>query len=102
MTGDLWIVGNNELRKFFTKNPKLRETNNTSREKTKFTIFVGLNYCIDTWQSKYGIDKSVLMEWKGKVIDNVDEKIKCLSNKTSSELNIPNYIYNQFVGTTNR
>ena len=33
---------------------------------------------------KYGIDKSVLMGWKGKVIDKVDKKIT-LSNNTSSK-----------------
>ena len=55
-------------------------------------------------------DKSVLMEWKGKVINKVDKKIKTLSNKTSSKfhkgvlqqnspLNTLNDIHHQFVVT---
>ena len=35
-----------------------------------------LNDCIDTLCSKHGMNKSVLMEWKGKVIDRIDENIK--------------------------
>lgn len=41
----------------------------------------GLNNCINTRCSKYGIEKFVPMEWKGKIIDKIDEKKK-LSNKT--------------------
>ena len=44
-----------------------------------------LNDCIDTWYREHDIDKSVLMELKGKVIDKVDEKIKTFSNNASSK-----------------
>ena len=43
MTGGLRIVGNSKLRKSFTKDPKYRETNNVSCEKTKSAIIEGLN-----------------------------------------------------------
>ena len=67
-----------------------------------------LNDCIDTLCSKHGMNKSVLMEWKGKVIDRIDENIKTLSKKTSSKLHKSvllqskpfyslNFIQNQFV-----
>ena len=36
----------------------------------------GLNNCINTRCSKYGIEKFVPMEWKGKIIDKIDEKKK--------------------------
>ena len=85
MTGDLWIVRSNKLRKLFTKGPEYRETNDISWEKAKSTITEGLNDCTYTWCCKHDIDKSVLMEWKDRVIGNADEKIKTLSNKTSSK-----------------
>ena len=37
------------------------------------------------WSSKHEIDKSVLTEYKGKVVHKVDVKINNLSNKTSSK-----------------
>ena len=80
---DLRIVRNNQLRKFFTKSTKYRENNNISWQKAKSTITEGPNDCINTWCSKHGTYKSVLMEWKGKSIDRVDEKIKTMSSKTS-------------------
>ena len=85
VTGDLWIVGNNKLRGLFYEGPEYKETINISSEKAKFTIIEGLSGCIVTWRSKHGIDKSLLMEWKGKVIDKVDEKIKTLPRKASSK-----------------
>ena len=39
-----------------------------------------------TWYSKFGIDKSALMEWKGKVINNDNEKMKTFYNETSSKV----------------
>ena len=78
--------GNIELWNVFIKDPKYKQTNNISWEKAKFTIIEEeFNDSIDSWYSKYGIKNSVDMEWKGKVIDKVDEKIKILSNKTSSK-----------------
>ena len=53
-------------------------------EKELSTIIEWLSDCIDTWCSKHGQDKSVLMEWKGTVTVKIDEKIKTLSNKTFS------------------
>lgn len=66
--------------------PKYRETNNISWEKGKPTMMEGLNNCINTRCSKYGIEKFVPMEWKGKIIDKIDEK------KTCSTKHIQNFI----------
>ena len=71
VTGDLPIAGNNKLKKLLTKGPKYRETNNIYWEKAKSTE---ISDCIHTRCNKHGRDKSVLMQWKGKVIDKVDEK----------------------------
>ena len=71
------------MRKSFIKGPKYREINNILQKKDKSTTIDRLNNCTDTWCSKHGIDKSVLIEWKNKVIDKVKEKIKTLYNKTS-------------------
>ena len=108
VTGDLRIFRNNKLRKLFTKDS--RETNNTSGKRAKSTIIEGLSDCIDTRCNENGIDKSVLLQWKVNVIYKVGEKMKMLSNKTSSKfhksvleqnnpLNILNDIHNQFVVT---
>ena len=65
----------------------------------------GLNDCIDTWCRKHSIDKSVLMEWKGKVFDKADEKIKTASKidksllQQNNPLNTLNDINNQIVLT---
>ena len=69
MNGDLRIVGNNKSRKLFTKGPLYTEPSNISWEEAKSTMIGGLNNDIDTGCIKHGIDKSVLMECKGKVIN---------------------------------
>ena len=40
-----------------------------------------LKNCIDTWCSKHGIDKSILAEWKDKIIDNVDAAVILCTTK---------------------
>ena len=45
-------------------------------------MYFSINDGIDTWCSKYDIDKSVLMEWKGKVINKIDEKTKNFVQQT--------------------
>ena len=86
MTDDLRIVGKNKLRKLFTKGSKHGETNDILLQKAKSIIIEGLNDCIETQSSKNGIDISVLMESKSKVVAKVDQKIQTLTNKTSSKL----------------
>ena len=79
-------------------------------EKAKSTITEGLSESVDTWCSKHGIDKSVLKEWKDKVIHKVVVKINTLFNKTSlkfhksvldqvNPLNTLNDIHSQFFVT---
>ena len=41
--------------------------------------------CIGRWCSKHDIQKLELMEWKGKVIDQVDELMKALLDIPSSK-----------------
>ena len=62
LTGDLQTVRNSKLRKLFTKDPKYRENTNISLEKNKSSIINGIDFCINTWCSKHGIDQSALME----------------------------------------
>ena len=108
VTGDLRNVGNNKLKKLFTKGSRYRENNNISCRIAKSTIIEGFNDCFETWGSKHGIDKSGAIEWKSKVIDKVDQKIKTLSIKTFSKFHMRvlkqnnplktlNNFHNQFV-----
>ena len=73
VTVDLWVVGNNKFMSLFIKDRNYRETNNISWEKAKSTVIDGLSDYMDTGCSKQEIDKSALMEWKGKVMEKVDE-----------------------------
>lgn len=85
VTGDFRFVGNKKRRKLFTKDPKYRETDRIPWGKGKLIMTEGLNDCCC---SKYGIDKllkPLLVEWKDKVIDKVNGKIRTLSKKTSAK-----------------
>ena len=108
VTGDLRNVGNNKLKKLFTKGSRYRENNNISYRIAKSTIIEGFNDCLETWDSNHGIDKSGAIEWKSKVIDKVDQKIRTLSIKTFSKFHMRvlkqnnplktlNNFHNQFV-----
>ena len=59
----------------FTGCPICRETNNMPLKKAEPTIILGFVDIVDAWCSKHAIDKSVLTEWKGKVIDKDDEPL---------------------------
>ena len=70
----------------------------------------GLNDCIDTQCNKYGIDKSILTEWKYKVKSKISKKIKILYSNISGKyykkmfqqkepLHTLNNIHNKFAVT---
>ena len=110
ITCDLKIIENNKLRKMFTKGRKHTQKNNISWERSNPSIKEGLNNSIiDTWcnSNKHGSDKSILTEWRYKVISKVDEKIYCLTihlaNKSLLQLkellHTLNNIYNEFLVT---
>ena len=45
----------------------------------------GLNDSINAWYNKHGVDKSILIKLKYKVIGKTDEKIEIQSNNTSGK-----------------
>ena len=58
-----------------------RETNNISWAKAESTMTEGIHDCIDKLYSKHGIDKFVVMEWNGKIIQQLVEKTKTCPTK---------------------
>ena len=63
VTGDLWIIKNNVLRKLFIEGPKYREVRPINLEKAKRCILEGLHNCISSWCYKNDVDKSFFLEW---------------------------------------
>ena len=81
VTGDLRIIKNNALRKFFIKGPKYGEVRPTNLEKSKCCILEGLHNCISSWCFKNGVDKSFFLEWTNNVKVKIDEIMSHLTNK---------------------
>ena len=81
MTGDLWIIKNNALKKLFTKEPKYREVRPINLKKAKCCILEGLHNCISSWCYKNGVDKSFFLEWTNNVKVKIDEWMSHLTNK---------------------
>ena len=80
-TGDLRIIKNNALRKFFIKGPKYREVRPINLEKAKRCILEGLHNCIWSWCYKNGVDKSFILKWTNNVKVKIDERMSHLTNK---------------------
>ena len=78
ITGDLSIIKNNKLRHLFEKGPNYRQRNSINFTKARKVIKTGLNKYIKKQGDRIGICYSVFNEWKVKIMDKVDEKIKSL------------------------
>ena len=96
VTGDLRIIKNNTLRKFFGKGPKYRTPQPIDFIKAKSCILNGLETCVKNWCSKNGINKSFFAEWiitiKGKIndriiaINNNFQQYKCFDTLSSPDV----------------
>ena len=75
VTGDLRIIANNHLRKFFSKGPKFRENKNINLDKAKSAIINGLEQCINNWCEKHGVSNSFFSEWIVKVKEKVNSRV---------------------------
>ena len=85
LTGNLSIVKNNKLRKILSKGPKFRETRGLNFYKAKESITEGINDCIKNWCAKKNSNKALLQEWKHKVLELVDERIKAINTGSGSQ-----------------
>ena len=82
LIGKLNVVKNNRLRKLFTKGLKLCVA--MCWKKARANIITSLEDCIDTSCVKNGQFNSILIEWKQKIIETLDIKIKNLLEKSNS------------------
>ena len=81
ITGDLSIVNNNKLRKLISKGPKFRENEGICWTKTKESILKGINESTKKWLDSKGLPSSLLLEWKAKFLELVDNTIDSLKEK---------------------
>ena len=84
LTGNLQIIEHNKLRKLFHKGPKYRETKPLNWEKARNNILDGLNNCVSNWCNKNGYNENIFNEWKNKISDTIDSRIKNLSENIKS------------------
>lgn len=61
LTGNLSIVKNNKLRKFFTKDPKYQQNKTIYWKKARASIITSLEDCLYTWYIKNSEPKSNLL-----------------------------------------
>ena len=80
ITGDLRLIGNNNLRKFFAKGPKFRESKAIDLNKAKMCILDGLEDCIDNFCNKHGLPKTVFAEWITNIKFKINDRIEVLNN----------------------
>ena len=81
ITGDLRVVENLKLRGLLTKGPNYREPTTLNYNSCKKEINSSLTSAIDSLSAKYDITKELLLPWKNKILNLVDERIKILKAK---------------------
>ena len=78
ITGDLSIVQNKKLRKLLVKGPKYRESEGICWNKARESIINGINDSIKKLTNSERIPSSLFSEWKCKVFEHLDNKIRAL------------------------
>lgn len=64
ITGKLKTIEKNKLRKRFSNGLTYRENIIVDYQKTKDSIIMGINSCIQSWCDKHGVTTSSIPEWK--------------------------------------
>ena len=83
ITGNLKIITDNKLHKFFSKCPAYREIRAADCEKAEEIKIAGIKFCIQYWHNKHGVTTSSFSEWKQSVILTPDEKSQPSFNQTN-------------------
>ena len=85
ITGNLKIIEDNKLRKFFPKVLKYRENRMVDYQKAKESIITTIKSCTQFWCDKHSITTSSFSQWKQAVTSAIDEKTSHLSTKVTIE-----------------
>ena len=80
ITGDLSIIRNKKLRELLRRGPNYRERHSINFQKARREINKGLNDFIEKHSKRKGVCREAFNEWKSRILEKVDEKIKCLRN----------------------
>ena len=81
VTGDLRIVSDDKLRKLLSKGPNYRENVTINYKKCKTSIHLPLKSAIDTFSTKYKINKQEFNNWYNTIILKVSERTNHLQSK---------------------
>ena len=75
LTGNLNIISNHKLRELIAKGPKYREPTTIDFEDARAQIVTAMDSYVEIVASKKKVDKSFLLDWKDKVLSEVDRRI---------------------------
>ncbi len=75
ITGNLKIIGNNKLRKLFSRGPKFREPKKINWDEARSVIVNSLEIYLDAISNTKGVDIVYFLNWKNTVLEQVDQKI---------------------------
>ena len=79
VSGDLRIISNTKLRKLFSKGPNYREPKMLNYRKCKQSIESSIESSIHNLATKYSLDVESFLEWKKKILELVENRIKILN-----------------------
>src|SRR5580698_7797791 len=78
VTGDLNVIENRDLRHLLMKGPNYREPCLINWNKVVSCIIAGVTECQKRWASKENVDRAVLNEWSGSLLNLVRNRVKKL------------------------
>ena len=81
VSGDLRVIQNPKLRKLLTKGPNYREAKTLNYSNCKREIKTSLSLAVDKLSAGYDIDKDLLLPWKNKIVQLVNERVKILNTR---------------------
>ena len=76
--GDLRIITNSKLRKLISKGPNYREPKMQNYRKCKESIESAITISIENLATKYGLPVQSFFEWKSKILELVDDRVRIL------------------------
>ena len=78
VSGDLRIITNSKLRKLISKGPNYREPKMQNYRKCKESIESAITVSIESLATKYGLPVQSFFEWKSKILELVDDRVRIL------------------------
>ena len=86
ITGDLYIIKSNFVRKLFTEVPKFRGRKLINFDKAKSCVLTGLEECTQEWCKKNSVNKFFFSELTNNITTKVDDRINVLNENLHHQL----------------